>query len=830
MSKQKRRHKRRPTGARRQRQPPAALRLLAAAYEEAERLLDAGEPDAALELLEPLLADHPRVGDLYLRIGYARVGVGDDWGAVDALEQAAKLTGNPDAWIDFALLCLKLLLNATALYALRRASTLDPASARLLEFAEVMKDLQREVRAIARRFGVSDQRAERGLRAAHDGDRALQRYDLRASIQASRRATGLLPGYPPPLNNLSLALFLAGQPLEAIETTERVLSQHPDDIYALSHLIRLLVWTGREQEAREPWLRLQDRSTPHAALQFQIAQTAAVMADDERVSSALEPHKDTTPEDPEWSQEAQLFLATADANLGRHSEALDRLRNLGLRGPRIQAFILALEAGRPGIGWAERFPYFGPTDLIHPEQFMELEEIGALDPDMQSDRARKRIARFVERYPQIVRAVEKIIWEQQLPQAGVPLLAAIGTPEAYAALRRFGLSQAGPDDERLDALTHLYEAGEIAEGERYHAFLGGEWRDVELTLVLGGTGPDSDYAPEVQALLAAAEAALRDEELGKAERLLRKVLELEPEAKEAYNNLAAICLQREDVAQAAALLEAALRIDPMYAFPRGSLATLRLQDDDLAGAKTLLAPLAERRGLGELEEAFYRFVAAQVALREENCAAARAHLSAALNAIPEYEPALRLLDTLDEFEQDRSRYELYMEGEQERRRRRRAQLQGALTTSSPRLREALSVHTKASLTAMARLTPIRPGWSRLRKAKLLEEVERALSDEVALKRYVRFLPDDEIAALGAVLRRGGSMDWDEFEARFGSDLDEYPYWEYQTPATTMGRLRCRGLLAEATVDGVLLVTIPLEARPILERWLPDPSLMDGEWS
>jgi hypothetical protein len=59
------------------------------------------------------------------------------------------------------------------------------------------------------------------------------------------------------------------------------------------------------------------------------------------------------------------------------------------------------------------------------------------------------------------------------------------------------------------------------------------------------------------------------------------------------------------------------------------------------------------------------------------------------------------------------------------------------------------------------------------------------------------------------------MDWQEFESRFGADLEESSYWQYHTPETVMGRLRLRGLLAEATVDKQLFVVIPAELRPAL---------------
>jgi hypothetical protein len=59
------------------------------------------------------------------------------------------------------------------------------------------------------------------------------------------------------------------------------------------------------------------------------------------------------------------------------------------------------------------------------------------------------------------------------------------------------------------------------------------------------------------------------------------------------------------------------------------------------------------------------------------------------------------------------------------------------------------------------------------------------------------------------------MAWPEFDALFGNDLDASPYWNWHTAETTMGRLRQRGLLVEATVKGELLIVMPAELFKIM---------------
>ena len=148
---------------------------------------------------------------------------------------------------------------------------------------------------------------------------------------------------------------------------------------------------------------------------------------------------------------------------------------------------------------------------------------------------------------------------------------------------------------------------------------------------------------------------------------------------------------------------------------------------------------------------------------------------------------------------------------------KRARLQAKLTTPAPSLSEALPLYTKGALTGMGRAVLPWGGWSGFRKAELVEELVNALGEGSIVDGIVAQLNDTDQEALREVLARGGQMPWAEL--RCEDDLDESSHWEYHEPETTMGRLRLRGLLVEATVDGELLITVPSELRPLLEKAL-----------
>jgi hypothetical protein len=267
------------------------------------------------------------------------------------------------------------------------------------------------------------------------------------------------------------------------------------------------------------------------------------------------------------------------------------------------------------------------------------------------------------------------------------------------------------------------------------------------------------------------------------------------------------------------MFEAAIEIDPLYVFPRCNLALYLLDDEDVDGAGKMIRPLADATRFHPQEMAFYYYVQASILVQQEEFETARKTLEMALEFVPDYEPVKDLLERLDTVATMRKNYEGFWERQWQRYRAARARLQAKLSTPGPSLTEALPLYTKNALTGMAREVLPWGGWSALRKAELVERIAGALCDTYELGRIVGDLGDDARAALRQVLAGGGTMSWADFDARYGNDLEESPYWQWHTPETTMGCLRERGLIAETTVDGELLVTVPVDLRQVLREIL-----------
>ncbi|MGD1994950.1 MAG: tetratricopeptide repeat protein, partial [Anaerolineae bacterium] len=743
------------------------------------------------------------------------------WAALESHERALSLGHDPSLWIPLAGLYVELGLTAHALRAARRAIRFQPDHPVIDDLRLEVAAMEQYVQETAEELGLPANRFEQGVRVMEQGQRALYQHEYRASIAASRQAIKLLGDWPPPHNNLSVTLFFDGQPEGAIARLLRVLEQYPDNIHALSNAIQFLVWTGRREEAAALWVGLRAITPEIGDLRAKAADAAAAMEDDARVYELLEPlagGRGVRPDLPGLDWRGGFFHAVAEANLGRRG-ARRRLRAFLAGVPGFERWLVALDEGKPGPGWAERFPYFAISDLLPRSQVQAFVELLGREEEMSPERFQREIDRFVERFPQLAVMGEKIIWEEMEPEAGVMMLAAVGTPQAHAALRRYGLSQAGDDDSRMEALLRLAEAGEIPPDETLRVWQEGAWREVEVRGYLIGDDEGPEHSPEAARALQAGLEAFRREDLDQAERLLLEVVDLEPEAKGAYNNLGALYARRGEHDRAKEMFRAALEIDPLYVYPCCNLVNYLLDEGDVAGAMEMLRPLADRTRFQPQEMALYAHTEARVLIKQEELEAARDTLAMAEEVAPGYEPVQELLQRLESILSDRGFVHSFWEDQRKRDRAKRRRLQAGLTTADPTLAEALPLLTKNALTGTAREVLPWGGWSALRKAELIERLIEGLTDRDSLKDVISALDEEEGDALREVLARGGHMPWQAFDEAYGNDLDESRYWNWHEPETTMGRLRLHGLLVEAMVEGELVVAVPRELRPLLKPML-----------
>jgi tetratricopeptide (TPR) repeat protein len=659
-----------------------------------------------------------------------------------------------------------------------------------------------------------------------EGRWALNQGQWAEALRHSRAAAALLPGWPPPRNNATVALYYMERYAEAITEAEAVLREcDPDNVHALSNLARCHLIAGDGARANEYGDRLARRLLPDPDSIIKAVEGLAILdrdADIDRIMGEASKKFDDPSTGAAQVLPAEVYVhwGIAAANLGRRKEALLLLRRAqkaGAQTPLLKDTLEALEQGRPGPGIADRFPQFHHTELIGRE---------ALDATLklmkQEEKTGRRDERawadLLRRYPQLPLVARKILYET--PNAVGPmahLLASMRTPAAVETLREFVGGQKGTQDERVQVLHIMQEAGILPPGAQVEMWIEGQHRPIQPILQEISDEFVPTYPQRAAELYEEALAAQRAGRADEAERLYEAMLKIAPNAKEAYNNLAFIYSQRGDVARADAYLDKALEIDPLYPFPRTGRSLQALARGDVEAAKKWLEPLHTVRQWHPLGFAVYQKAIARIAFEEKDYKAARQHLELARQfneEDPEIEEMLARLTLLETIGGLSDRWQEMADAY--RRRRQKARL-----PADPTLADCCGLLTKGDMAGICRVLALGSAYTR-RKADLRQYLAERLADADLLARIVADLNAAERAALRDLLDHSGVMEWQAFANAHGDDLKESPYLEYgaQDRKTVMGRLRARGLLFEGTADGRLIVAIPRELRPLLREALP----------
>jgi tetratricopeptide (TPR) repeat protein len=789
----------------------------------AQSLLQAQRPDEALQLLESnaarfgkFAAFHALLATVYGELGQYR----------DAAVHARLALDLDPKTADHYLLAA-IAYMAAGYYSLayrvrqqwlRSAPRGHPA---LAEMRRLDEEYRRGSELLRAQYRLRNAKiAEEAGYRLDEGRWALDQGRWADALHHSRAAAELVPGWPPPRNNASTALYFLGRYDEAIAEAETVLRRcDADNVHALANLVRYCLTIGDAGRVREYGDRLVRLPIPdNQDDAVKQVEGLSVLDRDEDIDRIL---KHVEQEFGALPATAYLHWGIAVANLGRRKEALAHLRRAraaGSKHPLLKDTLAALERGQPGRGAADRFSYTHFSDLIPREAFEQIvkavqreEEAGTRD-----DRA---WAELLRRYPQMPMVARKMLYENpESVSLAVQWLGFMRSPAAVEALREFALGSKGDQGDRLQALHTLQETGQLPPGAQVEMWIDGQRRLIETVTQEISDEFVPDYPQAVWDTYHEALTAYKAGRIADAERAYERMLELAPDAKEAYNNLAVIYAERGETARANEYLDKALQIDSLYPFPRTTRALQALVRGNVEEAKKWLDPLHTVSRWHPLGFVTYQKAMARIAIAEEKYEVARNHLETAQEINPEDKDIQDLLDRLRLLEVTRDVAGRWRERtDAYRRRRQRAQL-----PADPTLEDCFGRLTRGDMTGISQVLNLQ-GISALKKADLQRYMVNAFADTDFLGRVVRDLNDAERAALRDVLDHGGVMDWQAFAEKHGDDLAESPYLDLHAGQmkTVMGRLRARGLLFEGTTDGRLIVAIPRQVRPLLRQLLDE---------
>ncbi len=338
--------------------------------------------------------------------------------------------------------------------------------------------------SLAEQYALPDwQTAEEAGYRLDLGRWALDEGRYAEGLQHSRAAAELVPGWPPPRNNVATALFGLERYDEAIAEAEAVLRElDPDNLHALANLVRYHLIVGHAERAREVGERLAHLPAPEdmddAVKQAEGLALAERDEDVYRILSRAEKKFGDLP------PIAALHLGIAEANLGHPKRALAHLQSAQAQGfstPLLQETLPALERGQRGRGIAGRFSHTELRDLVPLAGFEEVVQLVKRDEE-QDIRDERAWAELLRKYPQMPFVARKLLYEAEQPESATTvlrLLAEMRTPEAVETLREFALGDKGEQNDRLEAVRCLQEIGEWAPGTEVEVWIDGERRLVQ---------------------------------------------------------------------------------------------------------------------------------------------------------------------------------------------------------------------------------------------------------------------------------------------------------------------------------------------------------------
>ncbi|MFO7269844.1 MAG: tetratricopeptide repeat protein [Sphaerobacter thermophilus] len=584
----------------RSRRPPEAVRRPPPReLDQVRELLEQQDYARAREqLLE--LADRPNPHPMVLQALASVAQALEDWRSyLLALESWHRQQPN-DADVTLAL-GDAYMRNLRPVLALRTFESFQqrwPDHPQVPEVEQVLMQLRPSVDEMLAEAGLS---GEEGLQLAALHEEIQSLMDQGRTSEARATAQKFLkrwPDFVPVLNNLTLVLTVEGAYDQAIATARRALEIDPENVHARGNLIRVLMMTGQVEKARSEADRLALVEDVGEDQWLKLAEAFSFVGYDERVLDVYERAEAARALGMPGGAYICHLAAVAAMNRGdeqRARQLWERALKLdpGMHSARENLADLSRPVGQRHAPW--------PFELRNwvSERVMEnlLSGFTAAVIAGDEDRLARAVRRMLRQSPEL-KAVVPILLERG-DSAGRTLAVQIAAysedPTLLEALHQFALSQRGTDTLRQQAITAVQDAGLLKPGQTFDMWIDGEWTTVQAQgFELHEEPLEVAHAPEVEAWLAEARAALQARQPERAETLFKQALEVEPESPGIRTYLAQALTLRRRFDEAEALLEAVMADSPDYMFATLGLAQVRIEQGRYSDARAMLLPLLSR--------------------------------------------------------------------------------------------------------------------------------------------------------------------------------------------------------------------------------------------
>ena len=631
---------------------------------------------------------------------------------------------------------------------------------------------------------------DQGVRLLEYGDYSGAERYFRESIEAA----GLIPAGH---NNLAGALFLQGKLHEAIGVQESALQDLPHaNPFGRAQLVHFYLVAGREPEA-EAALAWVLQSPPNDSFELaRVCRSLTLLGRHRQIVDLLRGRAGALNDMLHW------YAGVAAANLGSAADALVHLRAISARaGVRVRAMenIRRLESGA-GPGTVEgNWPYLECVEIISGALFtLASRQVNApkhpLYPVLHTRLMVDLVVTLLER-------------DQEGSVQEIVALGGIRHPRAVEVLEKIAQGTYGTDALRLAAMQKLVERGVWSKDEAHRMWLEDRWTEVKSVGYMIDPSAPASARPLDDALMPRFTQALeagRRGQLKQAEALWRELLAAAPEFTPFHLNLGTLLLDQKRLPEAESCLRRALELEPDYLFAPCNLAVLLSGSGRAAEARQLLDCIVVPVRVHPDVLACYLAAEVQVAMAEDEYDKALGWLQMAESVVPDHPSIRALAEKLGPL----CLFKDAMAANKGYREARRAKQRQRVLAPAATLETCFDTYTKNALAGMAKALQLGVRASQMRKAELLAAVCAGLRRTEVCRAALLDLGEKERAALRDLAAAGGRQDYATFTRAHGTDYEDLDDWAFRQPESPVGRLKCRGLLVEATLDSVESVLIP----------------------
>lgn len=785
--------------------------------------LESGDDNAALEVLNSAPSWMKRQPEFMMIRATVLLSLGDDQEALRLMLEIKRKHPRFTALnLPLAMLYMDQELYAHAL----QASKLAISDRELTdEDRDSLEDLIEEavsvIRLNASELGLTFETMQRACIFHEQALMALDENKLSEAENFFKEATKIIPQWNSPRNNRALVLYYLGKTKDAIAVLEEVLARDAEDAFAMKTLVTFHIGLDQPELAQDYASRLvaMSKKFPADSMEIEYVIMALALLEDTTTLWKIAKRYLNAPTDHLFGRSWQC-LSVAAIRSGMWKDALKLIKKVDEAelSPAGKKYLDELEAiadqHQPHLPWMP--PGYPGADLFLHSKVMA--EWDALSQDFSkplTHSQKRKLDSFFQKYPFMVVAIKRLLWEENSHPFALQTLGQMGTPEADGEILRFALSQTGNQEARISAIMQLIQTGRYTGPKVVKIWNEdiNEWHDVELnTQRIGDIEPNAQ--PKTLALI---EKATKSKNPQEAVALLQKAIELEPTCPIAVFNLGVLLTQSGKTVEGEALIHRSVEIDPNYTFGHASIALSEAKLGHEQVALDHLEVVTRAEFIAPETAVLANLAWVSLAIHKHNLKSARQHFDLAAKIDPEHRLLERYEKILKEAEEIDKMYGFIFELRRKSNLRSHQKLLKTPLTAEMGLRACLEMNTKEMLVGSARF--LRTSASG-KKGEIVSRLTELLLDIEFLQQTLdENLEEKEREALQWMLETNGVRPWKEFVRKYGDDMEESTLWAYQEPESIPGRLRMSGLFYSGVLNGQKVAFIPADARLQLRKLL-----------